>query len=65
MLTQRPPFNAADPNDPHYKLIAGKRADLFWQAHEEAEGEDIYSEEFKNLFEGMLAFNPKERLTVS
>lgn len=65
MITQRPPFNAASPDDPHYKLIAGKRADLFWQAHEEAEGVDIYSDEFKNLFEGMLAFNPKERFTVS
>lgn len=64
MLTQRPPFNQASPDDPHYRLLIGKRADLFWQAHEEAEGEDIYSDDFKNLFEGMVAFNPKERFTM-
>jgi hypothetical protein len=44
--------------------LIGKRSDLFWQAHEEAEGEDLYSPEFKKLFEGMVAFNPKERLTM-
>ena len=64
MMTQRPPFSQASPDDPHYRLLIGKRADLFWAAHEEAEGEDIYSKEFKSLFEGMLAFNPKERLTI-
>jgi len=64
MVTQRPPFSQASPDDPHYRLLIGKRADLFWQAHADAEGEDIYSSEFKNLFEGMLAFNPKERLTI-
>lgn len=30
MLTQRPPFNQASPDDPHYRLLIGKRADLFW-----------------------------------
>jgi serine/threonine protein kinase len=39
---------------------------MFWGAHAEAEGgEDIYSKEFKNLFEGCVAFNPKDRLTVA
>lgn len=64
MMTQRPPFSQASHDDPHYRLLIGKRGDLFWSAHEEAEGEDIYSKEFKSLFEGMLAFNPKERLTM-
>jgi len=30
MLTQRPPFSKGSTEDPHYRLIAGKRADLFW-----------------------------------
>ena len=64
MVTQRPPFSQASPDDPHYRLLIGKRADLFWNAHAEAEGADIYSPEFKQVFEGMLAFNPKERWTV-
>ena len=65
-LTQRPPFAEASPDDPHYRLLIGKRSDMFWTAHAEAEdGDDIYSKEFKNLFEGCVAFNPKERLTVA
>jgi len=51
ILTQRPPFASANPSDPHYKLLAANRAELFWQAHAEAEsGNDLYSEEFKDLF---------------
>jgi len=50
-LTQRPPFSEANIDDPHYRLLIGKREDMFWAAHAEAEGgEDIYSKEFKNLF---------------
>jgi serine/threonine protein kinase len=30
MLTQKPPFNQASPDDPHYRLLIGKRSDLFW-----------------------------------
>jgi hypothetical protein len=37
-------------------LLAANRADIFWQAHKEAEeGNDIYSAEFKDLFEKMMA----------
>ena len=51
ILTQRPPFSSANPKDPHYKLIAAGHADVFWNAHAEAEdGNDIYSAEFKDLF---------------
>lgn len=59
ILTQRPPFTSANPQDPHYRLIAAGRAELFWQAHAEAEsGQDIYSAEFKDLFEKMMTLNP-------
>jgi serine/threonine protein kinase len=30
MLTARPPFQQATKDDPYYKLLIGKRADLFW-----------------------------------
>jgi len=33
MVTQHPPFFKAEPNDPHYRLLAANRADLFWKAH--------------------------------
>jgi len=39
---------------------------MFWQAHAEAndDGADIYSPEFKDLFEKMMASDPSNRLTV-
>lgn len=62
ILTQRPPFSSANPQDPHYRLLAANRAEIFWQAHKDAEeGEDIYSAEFKDLFEKMMAINPSHR----
>ena len=66
MLTARPPFRCAKKDDAYYKLIIGKRPDLFWQAQAQADDneEDIYSDEFKSLFEGMCAFNPSERFTI-
>jgi len=62
VLTQRPPFSSANPSDPHYRLLAANRAEIFWQAHKDAEeGEDIYSAEFKDLFEKMMTLNPAQR----
>lgn len=65
ILTQRPPFSSANPSDPHYRLLAGNRGEIFWQAHKDAEeGEDIYSAEFKDLFEKMMVLDPKQRLKL-
>jgi len=65
ILTQRPPFSSANPSDPHYRLLAANRAEIFWQAHKDAEeGEEIYSDEFKDLFEKMMALNPAHRLKL-
>ena len=65
ILTQRPPFTSANPQDPHYRLIAAGRAELFWQAHAEAEsGQDIYTDEFKDLFQRMMTLNPAQRPTI-
>jgi len=62
VLTQRPPFSSANPTDPHYRLLAANRSEIFWQAHKDAEeGTDIYSAEFKDLFEKMMALNPAHR----
>jgi serine/threonine protein kinase len=30
VLTQRPPFSSANPQDPHYRLLAANRAEIFW-----------------------------------
>ena len=66
ILTQRPPFSSASPQDPHYRLIAAGRAELFWNAHAEAEnGNDIYSAEFKDLFQKMMTLNPAQRPSIA
>ena len=65
IITQRPPFASANPNDPHYRLIGAGRPDLFWQAHSQAEeGNDIYSPEFKDFFEKMMTLKPDHRPTM-
>lgn len=65
IMTQRPPFASANPQDPHYRLLAAKHYDHFWNAHAEAEeGNDMYSGEFKDLFQKMMSLNPAHRPTV-
>lgn len=65
ILTQRPPFATANPQDPHYRLLAANRAELFWTAHADAEdGQDLYSADFKDFFQKMMALNPKQRPTM-
>jgi len=57
LLTRRVPFTRAHPSDPHYYLLV-TNPEKFWASHAEAEdGEDIYTEEFKDLFEKMLSFD--------
>jgi serine/threonine protein kinase len=68
IMTQRPPFASAHPDDVHYQLVSagGDNASMFWQAHAEAneEGQDIYSAEFKDMFESLMALNPSNRLSI-
>ena len=61
LLTRRVPFGKAHPSDPHYYyLVTEPKA--FWESHAEAEdGQDIYSDEFKDLFEKMMSFDAKLR----
>jgi len=64
-MTQRPPFRTANPNDPHYSLIAAGQCASFWEAHATAEGgEDIFSAEFKDLFEKLMSLNPSKRPSI-
>jgi len=53
-----PPFNHADRRDPHYKLLATNRADLFWKTHSNRKPKDFFSEEFKDLITNMLQLLP-------
>jgi serine/threonine protein kinase len=66
MLTQRPPFNEAHPNDPHYKMLAAGRKDMFWKAHMDADPDQagLFKDDFMDLFTKMTMLNPKHRLTI-
>jgi len=51
MVSQHPPFNAAQPSDPYYKCIGGGKYDTFWNAHSRTKdgGSSFYSQDFKAL----------------
>ncbi len=52
-------------NDPHYSLLFKGEFETFWGAHAEANGgDDIFSVEFKDLFQRMMKLDPKKRLTI-
>lgn len=67
MVAQHPPFTAAQPSDPFYRCLAGKRGDIFWRTHckNKEGGEEFFSEEFKDLMESMLKLEPSQRATVT
>ena len=49
MVSEHPPFTAARPDDPFYRCLAAKRADVFWKTHLKEKNPHYYSEEFKDL----------------
>jgi len=65
MYSGHPPFQAADPKDSYYKLIASNRADLFWKSHETRKQPGFYSDEFKDLITNMLQLLPNQRLSMA
>lgn len=62
LVTGRPPFMRAERMNTHYQHIANKNWRQFWKLHEE--GEKL-SMSFKDLMESMMAYYPKERLSIS
>mmetsp|Transcript_20600 Transcript_20600/g.19571 ORF Transcript_20600/g.19571 Transcript_20600/m.19571 type:complete len:144 (+) Transcript_20600:463-894(+) len=66
MLTQHPPFTKAIPDDPYFKLICINKEDIFWKAHSrnKPNGEEFFSDNFKDLITRMLQYEPEKRLTI-
>jgi serine/threonine protein kinase len=60
MITQHSPFTQADPTDRYYKLISQGRWEQFWNIY----GQDTISDTFKDLFQKMMSYNPKDRLSL-
>jgi len=65
LYTGHPPFNTANPKDPHYRLLAEGQADLFWKQHSKSKEKGFFSEEFMDLITNMLQVNPCHRLSLA
>lgn len=65
MYTGHPPFSKATESDPYYKLIITDRNSTFWEAHSRNKDSDFFSEEFMNLINAMLAYNPQNRIDLA
>lgn len=64
MYAGNPPFEKAAINDPYYKLIKDKNFGTFWKAHSRRRPVNYFNDNFKNVFERMVAYNPAERPTI-
>lgn len=65
MITQRFPFEKADPDDEYYSYIIMKDWKKFWSRHSnEIDSSIEISDEFKDLFSKMVTVNPLERLCL-
>ena len=65
MMTGRLPFRAATQDDPYYRYFCQRRLDKFWEAHSAHYEPGFFSDSFKDLISGMLAFEPYQRLSLA
>ena len=63
LLACRMPFDQANEKDEFYKTLI-QNPDAFWRSHVKAEGKNIFSTEFMDLFEKMMAYDPRNRLSL-
>ena len=61
MYAGHPPFEKASVNDPYYRLIKEKNFGTFWKAHSRRKAPGYFSDNFKDVFNKMVAFDPNER----
>lgn len=65
MTTKHCPFIKADSNDKYYNLMINNNFEHFWRLHESSNGDTkSFSEEFKDLLNGMLHHDVDERYTI-
>lgn len=65
MMTGRPPFNKATPDDKYYVPFCTGRINKFWEMHNPKKVEnEVFSKSFVQLISEMLAYNPAKRFTA-
>lgn len=62
LVTGRSPFATADPKTGMYKYLATNQHQKYWVEYDK---KIKLSPEFKELINGMLSFDPTERLTIA
>jgi len=62
-MTGLPPFKMASPRDPHYGQFCINRHFKFWDSHSQRTKID-FSEEFKDLVNAMLSYDPTHRPSI-
>lgn len=62
LVTGNGPFISANPQNGNYQYIAMNFFDKFWNIYEKKKK---YSQNFKNLINSMLAFDPTYRLSIA
>lgn len=67
MITGHPPFSKADPKAcPYYKCLCVNKHSTFWTAHSKNKPRtDFFSENLKNLFNGLFSHDPAQRPTLA
>ena len=65
LVTKKSGFVTSKLSDPYYSLIKDKKYEEYWKMVFAAGVKDDLSENFKNLYIQMVAFNPEERPTIN
>lgn len=62
-----PPFCSTISSNRHYRLISHNNHHVFWKKHTVAakKGDEFFSDDFKNLVNSMLAYEPKDRPSIA
>ena len=65
LRSEHTPFkHFAHSSDPYFNLLLNGRQDLFWKAHEHVKEDNYYSDDFKDLINGLLTPDPELRLNM-
>lgn len=64
LYSGNPPFQRALVTDPFYKALKEKQYSAFWEAHSKSKPVDFFTDDFKDLFQRMMAYKSEERIKL-